>query len=383
MAHTMKVKRHFAGQLGAHIDRLRGHDQRYGNENIDPSRTRLNYDLCGCDTPLTQLVQEAIDAAPRTVRKDAVVLGATVVTLPRDWPAGRDPRGFFEAVRAFDLAFWPDSYREARATVHMDETTPHMHHVFIPLDAKGQPNFNGTYTRRLYQRYHAELQKWVCDTCGLPTLHVLLDDDDVAGKALSALPQADYVRAKRAEADAAARAEAAEARAARAESRERVAARNASQSRREAEEATRRAEDAQKAAEAAEAAKIASEDAVRAAVRARDIVEGDRTYRQGGVTHRGLAALRADRDELERDLVAARQELSEVRLKVDEERSRLYELRTKVDQLRAFVKEFLADVWEVVMSAWDDHGPWAQEQDAEEVDKAVGEVSRTWGIPTR
>lgn len=223
MAHTAKVKRHFVGQLGAHIDRLRGGGQHYGNENIDLERTPMNYDLSGCDTPLTQIVREAVDAAPRTVRKDAVVLGSTVVTLPRDWPDGRDPREFFEAVRAFDLGFWPKSYREVRATVHMDETTPHLHHVFVPLDAKGQPNFNGTYTRKLYQRYHAELQRWVCDACGLDELHILLDEDDVAGKALSALDQGAYKAAKAAEAHAIERAEAAQAEAAAAEGHAREA----------------------------------------------------------------------------------------------------------------------------------------------------------------
>lgn len=196
MAHTEKFKRTAASQLGAHVDRLRGEDHRYGNENIDVSRSHLNYDLSGCTTPLSIAVSDAIKDAPKTVRKDAVMLGSTTTTLPKDWPLDRDPKEFFEAVRDFDLGFWPKSYVEVRATVHMDETTPHMHHVFMPLDGTGQPAWNKTYTRRMYQSYHEKMAKSVRDRLGLPDLRIVIPDDEKGERELSRLSQEEYKAAK-------------------------------------------------------------------------------------------------------------------------------------------------------------------------------------------
>lgn len=188
MAHTEKFKRSAAGQLGAHIDRLRGEGHEYGNENIDPERTHLNYDLSGCDTPLSKAVSDAIARAPGRVRKDAVVLLSTTTTLPKNWPSGRDSREFFEAVREFDLKFWPPSYVEVRATVHRDENTDHLHHVGMPLDEDGKFNFNRTYTRAMYRRYHAEMAEYVRGVTHLPDLAIVLPEND-PDKALSAVSQ--------------------------------------------------------------------------------------------------------------------------------------------------------------------------------------------------
>lgn len=196
MAHTEKFKRAAASQLGAHIDRLREGGHSYGNENIDASRSHLNYDLSGCKTPLSVAVADAVKGSPRTVRKDAVLLGSTTTTLPKNWPTDRDPREFFEAVRGFDLGFWPRSYVEVRATVHMDETTPHLHHVFIPLDASGQPNFNGTYKRDMYRSYHEEMARSVRGALGLPDLRITIPDEERGERAMHKLSQRDYKAAK-------------------------------------------------------------------------------------------------------------------------------------------------------------------------------------------
>lgn len=201
MAHTQKFKASGAGQLGAHVDRTRGEEHAYANERIDPARTHDNYDLSGCNTPLSAIVADARAAAPKTVRKDAVMLGSTVTTLPSNWPDDRDSREFFEAVRAFDLAFWPESFIEARATVHMDESTPHMHHVFIPLDESGQPNWSATYTRRMYQRYHEEMSEFVRAATELPDLRILIPEEEAGEKQLSKLSQPDYIAARAAQAE--------------------------------------------------------------------------------------------------------------------------------------------------------------------------------------
>lgn len=197
MSHTEKFCRAAVGQLGAHIDRERGDDHQYGNANINRDLSGLNYDLSSRrNTPLSAIVSSVIDAAPKTVRRDAVVLGCTVTTLPSNWPDDRDPAEFFAAVRAFDLQFWPDSYIEARATVHMDESRPHMHHAFVPLDDAGMPAWSRTYTRAMYRQYHRGLEEYVRGATHLPDLRILIPDEERGERQLSKLGQEEYIEAR-------------------------------------------------------------------------------------------------------------------------------------------------------------------------------------------
>jgi len=199
MSHTQKFKRAAVGQLGAHVDRLRDEDHEYGNERIDTARSHLNQELSGCNTPLSQMVAEAIRDAPGTTRKDAVVMISTVTTLPTNWPEGRDPMEFFRAVREYDLQFWPPSFREARCTVHLDETTPHAHHIALPLDDQGRFAFSRLYTRAMYKRYHQGLQEFVRGATHLEDLRILIPEEEQGEQALSKLSQPEYIAAKREE----------------------------------------------------------------------------------------------------------------------------------------------------------------------------------------
>lgn len=54
------------------------------------------------------------------------------------------------------------------------------------------------------------------------------------------------------------------------------------------------------------------------------------------------------------------------------------DLEGMVDSLWAYVQEFIDQVWDAVMRAWADHGPWTEEKDQVEVDAAVKQVMRGW-----
>lgn len=110
------------------------HDRRVGenhaNEQIDPARSHLNYNLQIGDpmelyrTRLSELTYR------EGVRVNTMV--SWVVTCPKELVGTDDERKFFETMYDFlsDRYGWKNV---VSAIVHLDETTPHMHYKFIPV----------------------------------------------------------------------------------------------------------------------------------------------------------------------------------------------------------------------------------------------------------
>lgn len=175
MAHIAKYKASAVGKLCAHYNRWQGIDNpNVSRENIDKSRTHLNYTLGVYEKDGKRFIGKVrgsaswatvkgrIDAVnarakaegKRATRKDAVVMADMVVTLPPNVPP--------EDVYKF---FW-NSYqyiadRVGRGNlmggyVHMDETTPHMHVPFTPI-LDGRFNYKKMCDRKFYQTFHKGL----------------------------------------------------------------------------------------------------------------------------------------------------------------------------------------------------------------------------------
>lgn len=105
----------------------------YRNGKIDKSRTHLNYALmCEADEyqAICRRIREINDSCDRKSTSRTNVVSCAVVTLPKGWPDARDPREFFEAA-ADELAEQVGRDNVVGAFVHMDETTPHEHFVFV------------------------------------------------------------------------------------------------------------------------------------------------------------------------------------------------------------------------------------------------------------
>ena len=190
MAHIEKFKRSAVGQMVCHTRRMRV-DGRYSNERIDPSRTHLNYRLGGVDD-VTATIGRVAEGTPRgKLRKDAVAMFSVCVTLPRDWPAGRDPREFFAVCHTFNVGYFGGLAMGGE--VHMDETTPHMHDLFCPVTDDGRVCFRDVVPRGKYQRYHDELGAFVREHLGLE-LAITLDESERAVRALSKADQRSYAK---------------------------------------------------------------------------------------------------------------------------------------------------------------------------------------------
>lgn len=194
MAHVKKLKRQMLAPMVAHYERTPELERGYERENIDSSRTHLNYNLAPCD------VLAAVDAAVamhernagRKIRSDANLVFDWVVTQPKDVREG-DSRRFFEAVRDFAV----DTYgsRVLGFYVHMDETTPHAHIPVLPVK-NGKLNGKEVINRNHMRQFHPRLSRAVEGKLGYP-VSIELDESARGEKELSRLDQKDYKAAKK------------------------------------------------------------------------------------------------------------------------------------------------------------------------------------------
>lgn len=175
MAHIAKYKASAVGKLCAHYNRWQGIDNpNVSRENIDKSRTHLNYTLGVYEKDGKRFIGKVrgsaswatvkgrIDAVnarakaegKRATRKDAVVMADMVVTLPPNVPPE-------DAYKFFWNSYQYIADRVGRGNlmggyVHMDETTPHMHVPFTPI-LDGRFNYKKMCDRRFYQTFHKGL----------------------------------------------------------------------------------------------------------------------------------------------------------------------------------------------------------------------------------
>lgn len=175
MAHIAKYKASAVGKLCAHYNRWQGIDNpNVSRENIDKSRTHLNYTLGVYEKDGKRFIGKVrgsaswatvkgrIDAVnarakaegKRATRKDAVVMADMVVTLPPNVPPE-------DAYKFFWNSYQYIADRVGRGNlmggyVHMDETTPHMHVPFTPI-LDGRFNYKKMCDRKFYQTFHKDL----------------------------------------------------------------------------------------------------------------------------------------------------------------------------------------------------------------------------------
>lgn len=129
MAHMMKHTKASCGHMFAHFDRRAEH---ISNENLDRTRTHLNYNLATHQTmEQGEFVRKRCAEVRCQNRKDVNVMVSWVVTAPKDLPEA-EHKAFFQS--SYD--FLKKRYgleNVVSAYVHMDEVTPHMHFAFVPV----------------------------------------------------------------------------------------------------------------------------------------------------------------------------------------------------------------------------------------------------------
>lgn len=131
--HVAKYNKSATGHMCAHYERRkddRGEYIKFGNQNIDLSRTHLNYNLAP-EHDQIEFIQQRTSEVKCQKRADVNVMCDWVVTAPE----GLD-RGHLEEFFKASYDFFEKRYGRKNvisAYVHMDETTPHMHFAFVPV----------------------------------------------------------------------------------------------------------------------------------------------------------------------------------------------------------------------------------------------------------
>jgi hypothetical protein len=147
IARIAKLKGGSVASAGMHVDRTRE------TPNADLDKLRDNRILIGEDRPLHELVTEMIDRHGGRPRSDSVecvelVLGAS----PEFFNEGHerdDPqrvRGFADKVTEFLHEQYGD--RVVKATLHLDEKTPHVQAFMVPIDERGKLNCKAFFGTR-------------------------------------------------------------------------------------------------------------------------------------------------------------------------------------------------------------------------------------------
>ena len=133
---------------GTNTTGIQKHVQRennnYENEDIDHSKTYLNYDLVNeYNQNFNNLIDEKIEqnyTGKRKIRTDAVKHVDGLITSDKEFfdnQTPEDTKQFFVFVKEFlEQEYGKDNL--LYATVHMDEKTPHMHYGVVPITDDGR-----------------------------------------------------------------------------------------------------------------------------------------------------------------------------------------------------------------------------------------------------
>ena len=157
--HMDKFKKEAIRGIQSHNRRER---ESHSNPDIDYDRSAANYELHeAASSNYAEAIQNRIDELlpVKAVRKDAVRMCGLIVSSDKAFFDGLTPeetRRFFEESKAF-LTEFVGAENVISAMVHMDEKTPHMHFLHVPVTPDGRLNANKIYTRQSLRKLQSGL----------------------------------------------------------------------------------------------------------------------------------------------------------------------------------------------------------------------------------
>lgn len=161
--HMDKFKKDAVRGIQSHNRRER---ESRSNPDIDYARSTGNYELHEeAVSNYAQAIQNRIDdlLLVKAVRKDAVHLCGLIVSSDKaffDKLTPEESRRFFEESKAF-LTEFVGKENVVSAMVHMDEKTPHMHFLHVPVTPDGRLNANSIYTRASLKKLQSDLPRYL------------------------------------------------------------------------------------------------------------------------------------------------------------------------------------------------------------------------------
>ena len=148
--HQMKHKQEAVNQIGRHNEREEDDKTNHSNENIDKERTGDNIFLKRSSGSYMRDIKEIVSSrTDKKIRKNAVVmvghtlqLGGDALDIPEEEQIEILRKGY---------EFISNRYGESNvisATIHRDETNPHLHVDMVPMTEDGRLSARDVVTRR-------------------------------------------------------------------------------------------------------------------------------------------------------------------------------------------------------------------------------------------
>lgn len=164
VARMQKMKAVNLGGAYRHNERI---FENHSNKDIDTSTSHLNYELTERDRELSyrSQIEDYINenkVSERAIRKDAVLCDEWIITSDKAFFEKLDQektRDFFETAKNY----FAENYGEeniAYASVHLDESTPHMHMGVVPFE-NGKLSSKAMFDREELKKIQDELPKYM------------------------------------------------------------------------------------------------------------------------------------------------------------------------------------------------------------------------------
>jgi hypothetical protein len=161
--HMDKFKKEAVRGIQSHNRRER---HSHSNPDIEYDRSSGNYELCeNAPQDYARAVQNRIDdlLLVKAVRKDAVHVCGIIVSSDAEFFKSLSPeetRKFFNVCKEY-LTMFVGGENIISAMVHMDEKTPHMHFLHVPITRDGRLNANSIYTRESLKNLQTGLPEYL------------------------------------------------------------------------------------------------------------------------------------------------------------------------------------------------------------------------------
>ncbi|MCL4598623.1 plasmid recombination protein (plasmid) [Enterococcus hirae] len=161
VARMQKMKAENLIGIGNHNQRK---TKNHSNPDIDTSLSELNYDLVNRTDNYKKDIENFINenkSTTRAVRKDAVLINEWIITSDRKFfenLSDEDTKKFFiTAKEYFEENFGEENIRYA--TVHLDESTPHLHMGIVPFDKDKKLSAKRVFNREALRNVQEDLPK--------------------------------------------------------------------------------------------------------------------------------------------------------------------------------------------------------------------------------
>lgn len=166
VARMQKMKSANLGGAYRHNERI---FENHANPDIDTERSHLNYELTDRDRSVSykSQIEDYINetkASQRAIRKDAVLCDEWIITSDKAFFENLSPektRSFFETAKDY----FAENYGKenlAYASVHMDESTPHMHLGVVPMQ-NGKLSSKAMFDREELKKIQEDLPQYMSD----------------------------------------------------------------------------------------------------------------------------------------------------------------------------------------------------------------------------